>query len=235
MMLYHPDRGQYHRTEIERLMEENDHDGLLLYSHILLLERIEEIASSLSSAGDIDYSPVYEWDWDADGFHIVEDRASAYNIEKSDDSARSSQGVNFYEAFQLRMFGNTSTGFPLYYFEDLEELELAQSGIDDLNGIQYCIHAKVIDLSCNAISDISDMWELSQLEDLNLSDNRLELIDCLSNLQNLRNINLSDNHIADISPLLLLKKLEYVELSGNRISRSQIRKLEEKGITVLSD
>ncbi|NJK86240.1 MAG: hypothetical protein HC906_09970 [Bacteroidales bacterium] len=53
MMLYHPDRGDYHRLEIDRLAKENNYDGLLNYSHILLLSRIDEIASTLESEEDI--------------------------------------------------------------------------------------------------------------------------------------------------------------------------------------
>ena len=45
MMLYHPDRGDYHRNEIDRLKTENNFDGLLNYSHILRLSRIEEDCS----------------------------------------------------------------------------------------------------------------------------------------------------------------------------------------------
>ncbi|MBN2480163.1 MAG: leucine-rich repeat domain-containing protein [Bacteroidales bacterium] len=235
MMLYHPDRGPYHRMEINRLSSQNDYDGLMNYKHILLLDRIEEMAKTLSCMEDIDYSPVYEWDLNADGFHIVDYDTSATFREEKDFTAHCNSGVNFYEAFQLRMFGSTTTDFPVYYLEDIEEFELAQSGIDDLSGIQYCIHARTMDLSGNAISDISYIWELSMLEDLNLSDNRLEMIDGLSNLQNLRSINLSDNDITDVSPLMRLNKLEYAELSGNRITRKQIRSLEALGITVVSD
>lgn len=235
MMLYHPDRGQYHRKEIERLATDDDHDALLGYSHVLLLERIEEIARTIASAEDIDYSPVYEWDWDADGFQIVGETTEEGGNENRYRFSRRRQGVNLYEAFQLRMLGNTSSLLPPCYLEEIEELELSQSGIDDLHGIQYCLQARIIDLSSNAITDISGMWDLSLLEELDLSDNRLELIDCLSNLQNLRNINLSDNRITDISPLLTLNKLEYLEITGNRVSRSQIRALKEKGVTVVSE
>ena len=31
---------------------------------------------------------------------------------------------------------------PAYYLEDIEDLELSQSGIDDLDGIQYCVPDK---------------------------------------------------------------------------------------------
>lgn len=49
MLLYHPDRGEIHRTEIEKLAEVENFDALLNYSHILKLERIEEMASALEN------------------------------------------------------------------------------------------------------------------------------------------------------------------------------------------
>jgi len=61
MLLYHPDRASFHLNEINRLTEQNNFDALLEYSHIFKLERIEEIAASLHSYEDIDYSPVYDW------------------------------------------------------------------------------------------------------------------------------------------------------------------------------
>jgi hypothetical protein len=73
MLLYHPDRGEFHRIEIIKLAEFGSFDALLNYSHILKLERIEEMASALESLEDIDYSPVYAWDFDDYGFTIKSD------------------------------------------------------------------------------------------------------------------------------------------------------------------
>jgi len=70
IMLYHPDRANYYLNEIKRLVEENNFDRLLEFSHILKLERIEEISNALNSYEDLDYSPVYEWDMETDGFTI---------------------------------------------------------------------------------------------------------------------------------------------------------------------
>ena len=40
--LYHPDRSGYYLNEIRNLVDENDFDRLLNYSHILKLERIRK-------------------------------------------------------------------------------------------------------------------------------------------------------------------------------------------------
>jgi len=230
MMLYHPDRALYHITEINKLAEKNDFDGLLEYSHILRLERIEEIAASLNSFEDIDYSPVYDWDMDTEGFIIINDgRQSETKKTKTNTKLI---GYSFYDAIKIREFGNTDIEFPPYYLEDIDEFELSFSDINDLDGIEYCINAKIIDVSNNRIIDLTPLTGLTNLRELNLSDNQVGYIDVLSNLVNLISIQLSDNCFEDISPLFELKKLEYADLSGNKIDIEQINKLTELGVTV---
>jgi Leucine-rich repeat (LRR) protein len=231
MMLYHPDRGDFHRREIDRLASENDYDGLLSYSHILMLGKIEEIATTLSSYEDIDYSPVYEWDIQTDGFTIINEQSTGEG-EKAAGRNKPRTGLTFYDAIKIRHYGKTKIEFPFYYLEDLEEFELSGSEINDLDGVQYCIHATVLDLSGNFISDISLLWGLGQLQEINLSDNRLEDIDTLSHLSNLRVVDLSNNAIKDISPLMELCKLEYVDLTGTKVPRKQMTELAELGVTV---
>ncbi len=224
--LYHPDRLNHYLSEIERLYQEDRYDELLDYSHILKLERIEQIAESLNSYEDIDYSPVYEWDFNEDGFSIINDE------DKFRKTHTKSTGYNFYDAIKIRQYGHTEIDFPSYYLEDIEDFELASSDINDLEGIQFCLHAKNIDLSENRISDISLLEGLEYIEDLNLSDNHISEVSTLSNLMNLKKLYLSNNQITDISPIYELGKLEYVELSGNDINDKQIDDLNGLGIIV---
>jgi Leucine-rich repeat (LRR) protein len=233
MMLYHPDRAGYHIDNINRLTIQNNYDELLGYSHILRLERLEEISLAFNSYEDIDYSPVYEWDMEeleSEGFSIVND--VELNKQKKSKIRSDFTEYNFYDAIKIREFGHTDAEYPPYYLEDIEEFELSSSGINDLDGIQYCIHAKVIDISNNSITDLSPLSGLSNLEELNLSDNKVGLIDGLGNLISLRSILLTNNCIEDISPLLELDHLEYVDLSGNTISINQIKELTDLGIVV---
>lgn len=234
MMLYHPDRGDFHRNEMEKLAASDDLDGLLRYAHILKLGRIEEIAETLASYEDIDYAPVYEWDVNLEGFTILDTRESQPSAVKYHQKTRS-RNMTFYNAVKLRMYGRTNVAFPSHYLEDLEELELSQSGISDLDGIQLCIHTLDLDLSGNRISDVSLLWGLKQLVTLNLSDNRIEDIDMLANLRNLKTLYLTNNAIRDINALFNLGKLEYVELTGTRVNAAQIRELAETGVTVVMD
>ncbi len=230
MMMYHPDRAIYHITEINRLTSLNDFDGLMAYSHILRLERIEEITTSIKSYEDIDYSPVYEWDLDIEGFTII-------NVNEPPEPIHSkthtdSEGYTFYDAIKLREYGDVDVEYPPFYLEEIEELELSSSDVNDLDGVQFCIHAKTIDVSDNRISDLSPLIGLNDLEELNLSDNQVGIIDELSYLKSLRSVLLSNNYINDISPLFELHDLEYVELSGNNVDIEQINQLSETGVTV---
>ncbi len=226
MMLYHPDRSSYHILEINRLFAQNNYEGLLEFTHIFKLERLEEIATRLDSYEDIDYSPVYEWDVDTEGFRIIENKSKAKRFTTHE------RGYSFYEAIKIREYGHTKIDFPAYYLEDFDEFELSSSGINDLEGVQFCIHAKSIDLSDNKISDLTQLLGLFNLEELNLSDNMIEFIDVIGSLPNIKNLYLSNNHFKDISPLFELENLEYVDLSGNQVSQNQIDELKELGVVV---
>lgn len=230
MMLYHPDRASFHINEINKLTERNNFSDLLNYSHILKLERIEEIASSLNSYEDIDYAPVYDWDFETEGFSVVYDNQPIEIIKTKTKTKLI--GYTFYDAIKLREYGHTEIEYPSFYLEDIEEFELSSSDINDLDGVQFCIHARTIDLSNNRISDLSPLTGLTNLEELNLSDNQIGFIDDLSNLIGLKSVILSNNFIEDISPLFELEKLEYVDITGNNISPEQIDKLNDLGITV---
>jgi Leucine-rich repeat (LRR) protein len=232
IMLYHPDRGDFHRKTINELAANKDFDGLLGYSHILKLLHIDEIASTIESFEDIDYSPVYEWDIKPQEYSVVKDTEEeplkAENIKVH-------KACTFYEAVKIRHYGRLDIEFPTYYLEDIDEIELSQSDIDNLEGAEYCIHVVTLDLSDNSITDISNLWGLKRLEEINLSDNQLSIIDTLSNLQNLKSVHLANNHISDISPLFELENLEFVDLSGNPVPPSQIKELEGLGIEIEKD
>jgi Leucine-rich repeat (LRR) protein len=230
MMLYHPDRAGFHVKEINNLAEQGNFDKLLEYSHILKLQQIEEIANSLDSYEDIDYSPVYEWDTDVEGFSIIKDNSSGTKTKtKTNSKART---YNFYDAIKIRQYGHTEIDFPTYYLEDFDEFELASCDIDDLDGVQFCVHAKRIDVSDNKIYDLLPLIGLTCIEELDLSDNKIHDIMILRSLVNLKSVNLSNNLIEDISPLLKLENLEYVDLSGNKVDLEKINELIELGVTV---
>jgi len=232
IMLYHPDRAGYHIGEINRLAAENMYDRLLEYSHILRLEKIEEIAVAMESYEDIDYSPVYDWDTETEGFTIISDREPVDIIKTKTNT--DPVGYTFYDAIKIREYGHTDIEYPSFYLGDIEEFELSACDIDDLDGVQFCINARNIDLSDNRITDLTPLTGLSNLEELNLSGNQVGYIDALCTLGKLKNLFIADNEIEDISPLFELEGLEYVDISGNNIDNEQIRELSQRGVTIWS-
>jgi hypothetical protein len=231
MMMYHPDRGDFYRKQVDELYNKQDLEGLLQFTHILKIRNIEELTSTMIDYEDIDYAPGYGFDFEDTRGYSFEDY-DGYNTSNRFARETSIEGYTFYEAVQLRMYGDTAVEFPSYYLEELDEIEMADSEISDLEGVQYCIHTENLDLSGNLISDLTPLWSLSQIRDLNIADNQVEYIDVLSNLQDLRNLNLANNQIDDISPLFTLDQLEYVELTGNPVTDFQVDQLREMGVSV---
>ncbi|HOT14736.1 MAG TPA: hypothetical protein PK252_08230 [Bacteroidales bacterium] len=231
MMLYHPDKAAFHISEIEKLANANDFDRLLDYSHILRLEKIEEIAQSLDSFEDIDYSPVYGWDTEAEGFRIVNDYEKKTTFQQQNYTKN--DGLTFYDAIKIRYYGHTEIEYPTYYLEDIDEFELSASNINDLEGVQYCKHVVKLDLSANSIADIDLLCSLQNIEELNLSDNEIHDIAALSNLSNLKSLFLNNNNISDLSPLFELTELELVEVLDNPVNALHVQQLQELGVNVV--
>jgi hypothetical protein len=227
--LYHPDRCEYYRSQIAELTNRSDLSTLVRFEHIFVIQNIEEIAASIESCEDIDYHPEYQWDVGKSGF-------SYFHESRKKPRTRCGKakcaGYSFYDAVKIRQYGDMDTEFPTYYLEEMDELELAESEIDDLDGVEYCIHTLILDLSYNLIYDLSPLTNLCSLLDLNLSNNRIEYIDEIGNLRQLKSINLSNNSINDISPLFDICSLEFADLTGNKIPMDQIRVLREMGVTV---
>jgi hypothetical protein len=179
----------------------------------------------MDSLEDIDYQPEYEWDFKASEFHFRERKTRTQHSKKF-------EGYTFYEAMQIRQYGDTRKKFPTYYFEDMDEIELSESEISDLDGAEYCIHTLSMDLSGNRITDLSPLAGLQQLQELNLADNELSYIDALSNLHHLKSIDLSNNAIDDISPLFEIENLEYADLTNNKVPLSQVEELRSLDVDV---
>jgi hypothetical protein len=227
--LYHPDRGEFYRNLIGAAAKQEDAATLARFEHVFVIQDIEEIAANIESFEDIDYHPEYGWDVKDTGFSYFQDKKKKPRNGKR--RARS-DGYSFYEAMQIRQYGDTDTTFPTYYLEDMDEIELSESEVDDLDGVQYCIHTVSLDLSFNRIYDLSPLASLGSLQELNLSNNRIEYIDDISNLRQLKSIDLSNNSIGDISPLFEIETLVYADLTGNKVSQSQIVGLRELDVTV---
>ncbi|GBE26603.1 internalin-A precursor [bacterium BMS3Bbin03] len=229
IVLYHPDKGELHRKAIKKHYSENNFESLTQYSHIFQLKNIENVTVTAIDE-DIDYQPEYTWeDNKNEGYYFYDED----EIKPKEGSDTEEYEKSFYNEIKLRVYGDLTIDFPPYYLEDFEDFELAQSGIESLDGVEYCKHVVTFDLSNNKITDISELRTLDRLKELYIANNQIGYIDALSSLFELRILDLSNNRIDDISPLFELDNLEYVNIIDNPISISQIEKLKEKGIIVM--
>ena len=230
IMLYHPDKGEQFRKTIQELYEQNDYENLKKHSYILMMAEIDDITVTATNE-DVDYNPEYAWDANTnDGFSTIDSDGEndSKDYFETDDYEKS-----FYNMIKIREYGNLDVEFPSYYLEDFEEFEMAYSGLESLDGVEHCMHVKILDISNNAISDLENLWDLKCLEELYLANNQIGYIDALSNLIHLKVLDLSGNQIDDISPILNLENLEFVNLIGNSVSDNQIEKLKSKGMILI--
>jgi hypothetical protein len=231
VMIYHPDKEAYYRKEIETCYQNGNHEGLIQLRHILLIQNLEDIPVSIIVPDDIDYSPeyVYDVEHESHGFY-AESEIDAF---ESEEEAFYQDDNTFFTALKRKVYGRINIDMPVYYLEDLDVIDMAEYEIESIEGVEFCTHTAILDLSRNQITDISELWNLKLLEELYISDNQIGYIDSLSNLPKLRVVDLSNNLIDDLSPLLELENLEYVNIVGNRIPRSQIDELLAKDVIVV--
>lgn len=102
--------------------------------------------------------------------------------------------------------------------EEITELEVQHSEIQDISGIENLTNLKQLTLGNNKISDINVLKNLTNLQTLNLIDNQLKDISALKNLVNLQSIDLRYNEISNISALKNLTNLKQLDLDNNKIS-----------------
>jgi hypothetical protein len=227
--LYHPDRGESYRNQISLAADSGDLNLLSRFEHIFVIQDIEEIAANIECFEDIDYHPEYEWDVQGSGFSYFQDKKKK---ARSKSQKPRSQGCTFYDAVKIRQYGDTSIEFPTYYLEEMDEMEMSECDIDDLDGVEYCIHTISLDLSLNQITDVTPLSNLLCLQELNLSNNKIGYIDGLAFLQQLKSVDLSYNSIDEISPLFEIETLQFADLTGNKISKDQIQELRNLGVNV---
>lgn len=230
VVLYHPDKGYALREEIQRLYEQNKFDLLQKFAHIHLVQDFENLVVEAVDES-IDYRPEYVWNTESDDGDYIDS-------ENDDDAYFDNQYEgeierSFFNLIKIREYGRMNIELPTYYLEDFEEFEMAESGLESLDGVEYCTHIKILDVSNNVLTDISNLWDLQDLDELYLANNQIGYIDALSNLSKLRVVDLSGNEIDDISPLFDLENLEYVNLVGNPIPKSQLKELESKDCVVV--
>ena len=110
--------------------------------------------------------------------------------------------------------------------ESLKELNVHESNISNLDGLQYCINLTSLHLNGEKISDISPISKLTKLTYLYLDADMISDISPISNLKKLVTLYLNRNQISDISPIANLTNLVELYLDQNKLSDiSPIRNL----------
>ncbi|QVK17825.1 leucine-rich repeat domain-containing protein [Mycoplasmatota bacterium] len=95
--------------------------------------------------------------------------------------------------------------------QSITELDLSNKGIRSLEGLQYFINMKSLNLRDNKISDLSPIKNALKLEALSFINTKIDKLDDISGLVNLKILYISSN-IKDLKPISNLFNLE--ELYG---------------------
>jgi hypothetical protein len=245
IVLFHPDKLQDYQGQITAC---KNLASLQVYAYLNpVLAKIDIINSEVSSGvlSPDEFEAAYGWNYHptGDDYFISgeeeEPRSHWFDEENPDDSYfyTQSEGVpdgSFLTALKRKIYGPAHIDFPVHLLEDLEEIDMAEYEIEDLDGIEFCVYAKVIDLSYNLIFDITKLKACAFTQELYLASNQIHDIEVLAGLQDLRMVDLSVNKINDISPLFYLNALEFVNLLGNPVRDEQILKLKARGVVVVN-
>ena len=114
----------------------------------------------------------------------------------------------------------------VYYFDNLDTLDLYALGIENLesNALDYFSSLKNLNLSSNKISFINanTLCNLVNLESIDFSYNQMNYLDedLFAKFQNLHTLALNCNNLVKLTRKCLsnLKKLKYLHLSENSLS-----------------
>ena len=100
----------------------------------------------------------------------------------------------------------------------LEELDLSNSGIEELSPLRFAKSIRSLYLLGNEITEVSALSSLESLEVLDLSMNpELKDISGLSQLTSLKALSIAGGRVENLGPLKLLSNLENLNLSKNPI------------------
>lgn len=235
---YHPDKTAMILGGIEESFKTDNVSELLRYKKIYLFSRLKK--TSDKSKYDINIEETYTYS--DDYFGSREDETPAddiydrYEPEDEFDDGSSRFDYGFIEAVNNLFFGGLDDSITPEDLQNIEgELDLSDSDIVDLKGIEHCRNITILNLSGNRIDKIDRLKGLELLELLYISENEIENIDSIVNLKNLKELDISFNSIEDISVLLKLEELVYVNLMGNPVkNKNVIKELEERGVIVIS-
>ena len=100
----------------------------------------------------------------------------------------------------------------------LTDLRAQNTGIENLDGLEYATNLRRLWVGSNPLSDLSPISNCSNLEDLDISGCGISDIFALQGLVNLLGVNLGVNSIHDLQPLEPLINLEHLLMYNNPVS-----------------
>ena len=240
--VYHPDRLAIIYKQIDSLRESADLDGLRKIESIFIFRIpegkrfIADREQEFTDETDEDFSYGTD-DFGYDETAAPEEGYNDWSMDDEEDEDESPFGRNFTEAVNAHFFGNLDHTVTVSDLSNLDGyLDLSDSDITDLAGLEYCVNLTDLNLSGNSIARIDRIAKLFRLKSLFLSENEIELIGAVNGLHELEELDISFNNIEDISPLLGIESLLYVNAMGNPLTdRGTIETLTAKGVIVVYD
>ncbi len=228
MATFHPDRRVYFHSMIRRYHSEGNGPALERMRKNIALALTADPPQDPFAYGE---EPVYRTD--STRINPEGDSWEEY-LEDLPRREEVSEEWGFIEAVKNMMYGNLFSEFlpkDLAYLEGM--LDLPDSEIEDLEGIEFCRNLTGLNLEGNRISRLNGLEKLPYLSVLYLARNRIEDIGPLASLTGLKTADLAYNDIGDISPLLNLPELEYVNLLGNPVENGELlEKLRERCLVI---
>lgn len=97
------------------------------------------------------------------------------------------------------------------------KLNLANSNIIDLSGIDNFTNVTELIVDDNEITDITPIKNMTNLQSISAKRNKIENIESIKSLQNLISIDFEENNITDIAPIEVLSKLASINFKNNKI------------------
>jgi hypothetical protein len=226
---FHPDRYSLIMKDIEESYNRGDEKKLGFYYNLIS----GVIETRKTTAKDYSFDTEEEFGFDESDLDF---ELSEYAEDDTSEGISESDGVfDFYSAVKSALYGNLDFSIGP---EDLEflagDLDLSDFGLDELDGLEYCVRITSLNLSDNIISNLADVEPLVDLRELYLANNAIMEIESLAHLANLEILDLSGNEIEDISPIAGLEHLEFVDIRDNPIrDRALISVLKERGVVVI--
>ena len=117
--------------------------------------------------------------------------------------------------------------------EKFTSLTLSWSNIFSLDGLEYAVNLKNLNLANNFIEDTTPLKNLINLKTLDLSHNKIKELDSLSNLKKITELSVKKNLISKLD-FLSDMNLEKLDLSYNSSVKSEIKKIKLNNLSSLN-